>query len=181
MKKFILLLVLFVGLYFTGRILLVWDKPNSDSEDRVSITLDRGMTVKEISELLEKKDLVRDAWVFRLFAKKKGVAEKFQAGDFVIQKNLTFAEVAEILQTGKAKELKITIPEGSTIAQIDEILTRKSLIKSGEFVECANFCDLGFRIASLEGYLFLRRILKIQSIFLQNVLLRDFIIHLINR
>jgi len=154
MKKFILLLILFAGLYFAGRILLVWNRPNSDLESRVSLTIDRGMTLQEISELLEGKGLIKDSWVFRLFAHWKGVEEKFQAGSFVMQKNLTFAEIAEILQTGKAREVKITIPEGSTIAQIDEILARKSLIKPGEFIECANFCDLGFRVSSLEGYLF---------------------------
>ncbi len=154
MKKGLLLLVLFTGLYFTGRIFLVWERPNSDSESRVSVKIERGMTLSEISDLLEEKELIRDSFVFRLFARWKGIAEKFQAGDFVIQKNLTFAEIAEILQTGKAREVKITIPEGSTIAQIDEIVARKSLIQPGNFIECANFCDLGFRISSLEGYLF---------------------------
>ncbi len=154
MKKFLALIILFVGLYFAGRIGLVWNKANSDSSDRVSFTIERGMTLEQISNLLEEKKLVRDAWVFRVFAKWNKLSNKLQAGEFVLQKNLTFNEVAEVLQTGKAKEVRVTIPEGSTIAQIDEILAKKSLIHPEEFVKCTNFCDLGFRISSLEGYLF---------------------------
>ena len=50
--------------------------------------------------------------------------------------------------------MKITIPEGSTIDQIDEILTKKSLIEAGDFKKCTATCDLGFSISTLEGYLF---------------------------
>ncbi len=59
MKKGLLLLVLFTGLYFTGRIFLVWERPNSDSESRVSVKIERGMTLSEISDLLEEKELIR--------------------------------------------------------------------------------------------------------------------------
>lgn len=112
------------------------------------------MSGSAIAQLLEDSDLVRDGFAFRVFSKIKGVQSSFQAGDYIFQKNLTFSELADLLQNGRGKEVKVTIPEGSTIAQIDEILAKKGLIQPGEFTECANFCDLGFRVDSLEGYLF---------------------------
>ncbi len=164
MKKFILLVIVFVGLYFGGRILMVWDTPNSDSNARVSVAIPAGSSLTTISEILYERDLIRDPFVFRLFShcplglgwftSCEKVSNKFQAGDFVIQKNLTFAEISEILQHGKSSEIKVTIPEGSTIKQIDAILSKKSLIEPGEFEECANFCKLSFRSDSVEGYLF---------------------------
>lgn len=154
MKKFLLLILLFVSLYFTARVLLVWDKPNSDDTARVSVTIDRGTSLSSITKKLKNKYLIRDELVFKLYVKWNKLATKLQAGDYILQRNLTFSEIVEILQSGKSEELKITIPEGSTIKQIDEILTRKSLIQSGEFENCAATCTLSFRIPNLEGYLF---------------------------
>lgn len=154
MKKIFFLLVLFVGIYFSSRILMVWNAPNSDSTDRVNIEISRGMSLTSISEMLAEEGVIRDPWVFRLYARKNGLASSFQAGEYVFQKNLTFSDVAELLQHGKSDEIRVTIPEGSTIAQIDDILAKKSLIVPGAFEECASFCDLGFQISSLEGSLF---------------------------
>ncbi len=154
MKKFFFLVLIFIGLYFFARILLVWDKPNSDSETRVSVTIPKGTSLQSISEVLYDYELIRDAWVFRIFVKKQGLANKLQAGDYVIQKNLTFAEITEILQSAKSEEIRVTIPEGSTIKQIDEILTKKSLIEKGDFEQCTSFCDFGFSASNLEGFIF---------------------------
>lgn len=131
-----------------------WDRPNSDQPTRVSFTVTPGSSFSRITDLLEDKGLIADAFAFKWYARYHGLRQKLQAGDYVVQKNLTFAELVEVLQSGKSQEIRITIPEGSTIAQIDEILTRKSLIEPGDFVDCTNTCNLGFDIENLEGYLF---------------------------
>lgn len=154
MKKVLLLLVLFLGIYWGARVLSVWDKPNSDSTARVSVSIKPGTSVTRISEILAEKDLIRDAFVFRLYLKRHDLSGKLQAGDYILQKNLTFAEVAELLQSGKTSEQKVTIPEGYTIKQIDGLLAKKGLIEKGDFEACAQSCDLGFRVDSLEGWLY---------------------------
>ncbi len=154
MKKLFFFVIFLTGLYFSSRILLVWNAPNSELTTRISFEIQKGSTLSEITEILKTKGLIRDEFVFRLFAKWNNVAEKFQSGEFIVQKNLKMAEISEILQHGKSSEMKITIPEGSTIAQIDSILSRKSLIEPGEFEHCASFCDLNFKVDFVEGFLF---------------------------
>jgi len=156
-KMRILLTLLFVSLivgYFFGRAALVWDKPNSDSEARVSLTIPNGASLTTIADTLSAKELVLDSQVWTWFVKSKGLANKLQAGDYVIQRNLTFAEITEVLMNGKSSEIRVTIPEGYTIAQIDALLAKKNLIEAGDFIDCTNTCNLGFRVESLEGYLF---------------------------
>lgn len=132
----------------------MWNVPNSDLPTRVSLEIPRGATLTQIAGILKTKGLIRDEFVFRVFSKWNNVSEKFQSGEFIIQKDLKMAEISEILQHGKSTEMKVTIPEGSTIAQIDSILAKKSLIESGEFENCANFCDFSFQLDSVEGFLF---------------------------
>jgi len=154
MKKYLLLAIVFTSLYFAARLTYFWDRPNSDENTRVSLTITPGSSFNRISALLEEKQLIADPLTFGWFARYHGLRSKLQAGDYVIQKNLTFAELVEVLQSGKSQEIRVTIPEGSTIAQIDEILVRKSLIEPGQFVYCTSYCNLGFEIDNLEGYLF---------------------------
>ena len=153
MKKIIIIILICVSLYFSARILLVWNSRNSESETRVSFEIPPGSSLNKISQILLEKELIRDSFVFRIFAIWNGFAKEFQAGSYVIQKNLTFSEISEFLQKGKSKEIKITIPEGSTIAQIDQILYKKNLIDKEEFIDCANFCNFTLDIDNFEGFL----------------------------
>ncbi len=154
MKKIIFLAFVFTLLYSGARFLASWDKPNSDSEQRVSFEIKKGSSLNQIINLLDEKKLIRDKFVFKIFVKTKGLANKLQAGDYVIQKNLKPAELVDVLQAGRSEEMRITIPEGTTIKGIDRILAKKSLIEKGDFERCTNTCNLGFRISNLEGYLF---------------------------
>ncbi|NJP03931.1 endolytic transglycosylase MltG [Candidatus Gracilibacteria bacterium] len=141
-------------LYGGSRLYFSWTRPNSDSETRVSVEIPKGASLSKIAHILEDKEIIRDAWSFEMYSRWNKLATAYQAGDYIFLRNLTFPEVADQLQNGKSEEIRVTIPEGSTIAQIDEILARKNLIVAGEFTRCTTYCDLGFRISSLEGYLF---------------------------
>lgn len=154
MTKLLLLIILFTGLYFSARVLLVWNKPNSDAETQVAINIERGTGLEKISQQLYEAELIRDPLVFQLYVKWNDLGTLLQAGEYVISRNLTFQEIAETLQHGKESEIKVTIPEGSTIAQIDEILAKKALIKPSEFEQCTSFCELDIALDNLEGFLF---------------------------
>ena len=154
MKKLFLITFLLAFLYIAARVMLVWDTPNSDDASRVSVKIDTGTTLDGISSLLGEKGIIADPLVFRWFVKWQGLGNKLQAGEYLFQKNLTFKEVVEILQDGRSSQIKVTIPEGSTIAQIDTILAKKALIDPGAFKTCAATCNLSHLQAGKEGYLF---------------------------
>jgi UPF0755 protein len=155
MKKIIFLGFVIFGIYMGSKLYLHWTRPYSDSNTRVSFSIARGVGLKKIATLLEEKELIRDAFTFELYARKHKIADKFQAGDYVIQRNQTYAEVAEMIQTGRSKEIKITFPEGSTIKQMDEILASKNLIEMGDIESCTNTCAFTkINVPNLEGYLF---------------------------
>lgn len=154
MKKVFFAIIVLIGIYGGARLQYHWARPNSDSQTRVSFTIPKGSSVQRVADILEDKEVVRDSWSFYVYARWNGGANKLQAGEYILPRNLTYAEVFEILQTGKSKEMKVTIPEGSTIKQIDDILARKNLIRPGEFEQCTNTCTFSFRVGSFEGYLF---------------------------
>lgn len=139
---------------------------DAESDTRVSITIPAGSSTAEIAQTLEDKDIIRSPLVFKAYVKKAGLAGKLQAGSFVLQPSMTPEEVAEALTTGKTQEMPVTVPEGYTVEDIDELLAKKGLIEPGDFIACANSCDFSTfnflpsetdqakRGGKLEGYLY---------------------------
>lgn len=137
-----------------------------DDTSRISVTIPEGSTTPAIAEELEAKELIRSPGAFVRYAKKSGKASSLQAGTFVLQRTMTTAQIVEALSTGVTQEMSVTIPEGYTVQDIDDLLAKKGLISGGEIVDCANTCDfdsydflpplgnMAKRGGRLEGYLY---------------------------
>ena len=136
------------------------------SEDRKSVMVEKGSSVSEIAELLAQKGVIRSPSAFSLRARFAGKQSTLQAGTFILRPSMSVDEIMNILETGTAEELIITIPEGFTVKQIDALLTEKGVSEPGVVLDCAQHCDFssfGFlpdaanladRGGKLEGYLF---------------------------
>lgn len=115
---------------------------DTSDQTRILFKIDAGESVTMISEHLEEKEVIRSASAFMLFTKFHGLEGGLQAGSFVLKPSLSVAEIVDVLRTGKAQEVIITIPEGFTVKDIDALLTKKGLIEAEAFSICANECDL---------------------------------------
>jgi UPF0755 protein len=135
-------------------------------EGRVQLTIEPGTSVSGIAGALHAKNLVSSPLAFKLYAKFHGLEGKLQAGNFVFQKPVSVAEIADILQSGKTQEISVTIPEGFTVSDIDALLVRRGLTETGAVLDCARTCDfssfdflptrsgLAERGGKVEGYLY---------------------------
>lgn len=133
-----------------------------------SVTIAEGMSVGAIAARLEEEGIIRSSVAFHLFVRFHGVGQRLQAGSFLLGPRMPLAEIVEILRTGKAQEIAITIPEGFTLKDIDALLVKKNIAKPGDVMDCARRCDfssftflpLGFARGLaphggvLEGYIF---------------------------
>lgn len=136
------------------------------SQDRQTLNIESGLTVKEIAALLHEKGIIRSPSVFTIYVRLSGKTASLQAGKFVLRPSMGVSEIATVLQSGKADEAVITIPEGYTVSQIDALMAEKGFSASGEILRCAQECDfssfdflphaggLAERGGKLEGYLY---------------------------
>lgn len=134
---------------------------------RSKVTIDAGSTTSQIADQLKEEGIIRSPFAFKLHLKLKGLDGSLQAGVFLLDQSQSVTDLISILQTGRAEEMIVTIPEGFTVQDIDNLLTEMELIEKGEAVKCANDCDfetyvflpsetdqLADRGGKLEGYLF---------------------------
>ena len=164
MKKLLVLLILSLFAYSLYRISL---RPvDSSNDSRVSVTIEKGMSTRGIAKFLKEKGEIRSSMAFVLYSKLHGVQGGLQAGSFVLKTSMRTPDVIEALSKGFTDEVRITIPEGFTVKDIDALLVEKGITEPGEITKCAQTCDfsafaflpkpkgLAPRGGTIEGYLF---------------------------
>ena len=149
MKYKILILVLsffalltFAFLYSKSLLLPV----SNDAKD-IDFMINKGASVVQIGNSLEKAGLIRNGVVFRVLVQATSSQNKIQAGEFQLSPNLSMTEILEKLKKGPS-ELWITIPEGTRREEI-AIKFATALNKDQKFIN--DFMDL---TEGKEGYLF---------------------------
>ena len=156
-----LLLVLFLGLAFGVFVEMEYRNALEsaiDDQDDTSIPffIEKGMVAKDVAKKLEKNDIVQTAWHFSRYIKSSET--KLQAGMFTVSRNQSIKELAKTFETAVKRTVKVTIPEGWTVEQIDKKMVDMELSSVGDILTCAKECILLNEIdipeGNKEGYFF---------------------------
>lgn len=155
-----ILLVAFGAWWWYGSALGPFD-PASDRRELFAV--EQGESVSGVLGRLQEREIIRSALAARIHVALAGGAT-IQAGDFVLRPSEPLDQVLSALASGRTEESVLTIPEGSTVADIDALLARKGLAATGALLACARECDFSaYRFLPdsapapgnrLEGYLF---------------------------
>lgn len=112
------------------------------------IEVAEGSSLRDVAVQLEEQNVVRSALFFQFMLKTTFGEAHVRAETYYFERPLRAEEVAEALVQGEfiLPPVRLTIPEGLRVDQIDEIVSAHfDEIDSGEFSEAAH---------GLEGYLF---------------------------
>jgi UPF0755 protein len=140
MRKIIIIVLAIVGILIllgaiAGFYVLYQIKtPVSKSEYAQEVVIEKGDSIKIIGRKLEKAELIRGSFYFEIYVWLKN-EKNLQAGEYIFRPSMPISEIVESLAGGKINrdDIKITIPEGFSVKQIDERLAQAGLINLGEF------------------------------------------------
>ena len=162
MRKIIIIILVIVGVLIllgatAGFYVLYQIKtPVSKSEYAQEIIIEKGDSIKIIGQKLEQADLIRGCFYFETYVWLKN-EKNLQAGEYIFRPSMPISEIVESLAVGKINrnDIKITIPEGFSVKQIDERLSQAGLIDQGDLInlKLSAISYLPSAI-SFEGYLF---------------------------
>jgi len=135
-KKIILaIFVLFIfGFFFWQGIYL----PKTPFGEEKLFLVEKGQSLFQIAENLEKEGLVKNKFFFDLYVFIKGTQRKLQAGEYFLSPSESITKIAQKLISGDIAKMVVTIPEGWTQKQIEE---RIGLKLPGENLEGFLFPD----------------------------------------
>lgn len=118
------------------------------AEKRI-FTVAGGDGFRDVAEKLEAGGFVRSDLATKIFFLISGSAFHLQPGAYVLDPGDGVPRISTILRSGKKQAVKVVIPEGSSIYDIDEILAESFVIGRGEFIAWAKTQSV-----PVEGYLF---------------------------
>lgn len=161
-SKKVILGILTVAIISFGAI-LGWtlSQPVSSKGEAVLVTVEQGTPAKLIAEELQKQNLIKNAFIFRLAAKFQGLENSLQAGEYSLSPAMSIRQMLLMMSQGQTAYQQITIPEGYTVDQIADLLSAKKLASPTKFKALAKtFAPFPYMAANpntkytVEGFLF---------------------------
>ena len=101
----------------------------------VQFEVGSGATANELAHQLKEQGLIKNSFVFSLFAKMKGLDVNIQSGKYLLSPTMTPKQILNKMVNGEFinNDIRLTIPEGSTLEKIAEIFHDKGLISKANF------------------------------------------------
>ncbi|MCM8777103.1 MAG: endolytic transglycosylase MltG [Candidatus Omnitrophica bacterium] len=112
------------------------------------VEIPEGANAVDIAKLLEEKGIIKNDDWFLYLTRRYNVQKNLQAGIYEFSGRTPLKEVIRKIAKGEVILVRVTIPEGSTIREIADILERKELVSKDEFIKYA------LETKKLEGMLF---------------------------
>ncbi|TSC59507.1 MAG: UPF0755 protein [Parcubacteria group bacterium LiPW_15] len=97
-------------------------------------TVSGGDGFRDVVEKLRTGGVIRSALAAKIYFLISGSAFHLQPGAYIFDPGEGVPKISEILRNGEKQTVKVVIPEGSSIYDIDGILANNFVVKNGEFV-----------------------------------------------
>ncbi|RLJ10050.1 MAG: endolytic transglycosylase MltG, partial [Candidatus Aenigmatarchaeota archaeon] len=123
-------------------------------------SIEKGEGLLEIAENLESQGIIKNKIFFIIYVALKNQARSLQAGKYLLSSEMSIKQIAEKFISGDTIKIKITIPEGFRLKQIDTLLAQNAiqselaLLSVDKFKNKFNFLKDAPNNAGLEGFLF---------------------------
>lgn len=166
MKKLLVLVLFLAGCGYAGSQGYDWvnyqvQTPTSARSQPVTVHITEGESPDEIAKDLLSKRLIRNKEVFVYYLRYTGARSRLQAGDFVLNRDMSMVQITEVLQQGHPSQVLLQLPEGYTISLMAQAFEKAGLGSAGNYVAAVSdpawqydFLKDRSPGASLEGFLF---------------------------
>lgn len=133
-----------------------------------TIVIPRGTGASAVADKLQQEGVIQNSLYFLYYAWSQNAASQLKAGTYNLSPSMHISDIVSVMEEGSSSDIRVTIPEGSSSADIERRLIAAGLqIKQGEFISFANMTvkdtrnkfDYPFLAQlslgqDLEGYLF---------------------------
>lgn len=151
-------IVFFLAYYINASI------PTGTNDKSVDVVIPVNTTALGIAKILKENRVIKNEYLFLFYLKMNGKGNNFKAGKYHLKEDMPYNDIINILSKGSNvnEYIKLTIPEGYTVAQIATKLSQMGWNGSKFLEQCkeGNF-NYDFlrgipsdRPVKLEGYLF---------------------------
>lgn len=152
MKKWIYTIAGIFVLIATIAVVFFYFEINKKVSYRKIIEIKRGVPLKASLSSLP----ISDNLAFKVYLKYRNEGKGIKAGYYELKGEMSMKELIDVLEAGKDKVFKLTIPEGYSIAEIAELLEKSGRIDKDKFYKEFNGIEFPYPTpeGNFEGYLY---------------------------
>lgn len=166
----VLLYVVIVGLIAVGFGYGAWECAQDvlafgRSGESLTVVVGENDTYEDVAQMLYERGVIKYPWLFELYCRFTDSTEDMDAGTYELYYNYDYHALVSGMQIGSVarKEIRLTIPEGTSCARIFRMMEEKGICTVEELESCAAneefdywfLEDLPYGEANrLEGFLF---------------------------
>ena len=133
-------------------------QPVSSDPRHQIVQIKKGMSLSDVTDMLEEKGLIKSRLAFIALAFVKSQAEKIKAGEYQFSPSQSSLEILGNIVQGKVLQYLVIIPEGYNKYEIATLLEDINLVEGNAFLEAVDnhqlMDSMGIQADSAEGYLF---------------------------
>lgn len=120
-------------------------------------TIPENATFGQVLDTLSAHELIGNRFVFKLRARLSGADRRVHAGPYAASRGISTGALLAMLAEGRTAAVRVTIPEGLTIAEVADIASQDLGVPADSFIAAARDSALansfGIAAPSLEGFL----------------------------
>jgi UPF0755 protein len=124
----------------------------------IEIEIPKGVTFREVIDILSKEKILRDRNLFLFIGRITGIDRKVRAGYYSIYGSMNLLDLFRIFKKGQIIEYEVTIVEGDSLREIAKKLSEKGIVDKEKFWKLASNEDFLFSYdidaPTFEGYIF---------------------------
>ena len=133
---FLALLALGIGFIGTTAVLDV-TQPSSHATTTIHFIVNSGDTTAVVAEHLQQDGLIRNALVFRLYARFKHLDQGIEPGVYLLNPSMSMSSILVALQVGKPDEQLAGVPDGLRLTQYPPYFTSLPNFSATDFNKIA--------------------------------------------
>lgn len=127
----VVLLLLVVGLAMRAALMPV----NEKNAAQIPVVVPQNASTAHIAAILEEQGVIRNARAFCLYARVQGSDGAMKPGAYNLSTAMPVAGIIEVLVKGPPDRIKVTVPEGYTVAQIADLLEEQGIAEGKDFLQ----------------------------------------------
>lgn len=103
------------------------------------VQISEGVGVKGIARILANNGVIGNKYIFLLYVTALGEDKNLKAGNYKFEGRISMNDVVYVLSRGRSEDgdIRVTIPEGMNVWEIDKVFAKAELIASGVFAKAA--------------------------------------------